>query len=82
MTPERYNDLVERFGWSTGGKAARALRISFDTERKWVSGKLPIPFSVAMLLELVNNLGISWQSAMWMAEMEEPEDQNHDQTPG
>ena len=41
MTPEHYNDLIERMGWASGGKAARALHVDPRTERRWVSGEMP-----------------------------------------
>jgi transcriptional regulator with XRE-family HTH domain len=69
MSPERYCVLIEHFGWHLGREAADALGVDPRTERRWVKGDVPIPFSIALLLELVHALGFSWREAMRKAGM-------------
>lgn len=51
MTPERYAEAIKKLGLSQVG-AAEFLGYDPRTSRRWVSGDLPVPKVVGMLLEL------------------------------
>jgi DNA-binding transcriptional regulator YiaG len=55
MTPKQFEDAIAKLGLSQVG-AARFLKLSDRTVRKWVAGEARIPGSVAMLLRLMIKL--------------------------
>jgi hypothetical protein len=52
MGPERYAEVIAKLGLS---QVAAAEFLGYDprTSRRWISGELPVPKVVAMLLELM-----------------------------
>jgi transcriptional regulator with XRE-family HTH domain len=55
MTPTSLRECLDQLGWSTSELAARA-DVSPVTARRWLSGKLPIPDSVASIIGAMSAL--------------------------
>jgi hypothetical protein len=58
MSPERYAQVIAKLGLSQV-KAAEFLGFDPRTSRRWISGELAVPKTVAMLLELMVKLKVT-----------------------
>jgi hypothetical protein len=58
MSPERYAQVIAKLGLSQV-KAAEFLGFDPRTSRRWISGELVVPKTVAMLLELMVKLKVT-----------------------
>lgn len=58
MSPERYAQVIAKLGLSQT-KAAEFLGFDPRTSRRWISGELAVPKTVAMLLELMVKLKVT-----------------------
>jgi hypothetical protein len=57
MSPERYAQVIAKLDLSQV-KAAEFLGFDPRTSRRWISGELAVPKTVAMLLELMVKLKV------------------------
>jgi hypothetical protein len=59
MTSDRFRELVAKLFGDNQMQCARDLEKDPTTIRRWISGRVPIPTEVAMLLETMEARGIS-----------------------
>jgi hypothetical protein len=66
MTPAQYATAIDRLGLSQVG-AARLFGVDPRTSRRWISGDLVIPRSVALALRLMVAHGVTLDEAEKLA---------------